>query len=82
MGLYNTSDFWSRCTGAHCSGPYAIHPYEQLYSLTRVFTLITLILNMLAFDSSSPINCQVCISPITSFARAKRKLLGKVMGYL
>ncbi|KAN0129164.1 hypothetical protein V8E53_013035 [Lactarius tabidus] len=32
-----------------------------IYSITRVSTLIAVILNMLGFDSSSPINCQVWI---------------------
>ncbi|KAF8261251.1 hypothetical protein EI94DRAFT_1833425 [Lactarius quietus] len=32
-----------------------------IHSLTRVCTLITLILNMVAFDSSGPINCQAWI---------------------
>ncbi|KAN0141798.1 hypothetical protein V8E53_000260 [Lactarius tabidus] len=32
-----------------------------IYSLARVCTLIAVILNMLAFDSSTPINCQVGI---------------------
>ncbi|KAN0141800.1 hypothetical protein V8E53_000262 [Lactarius tabidus] len=39
-------------------------PYRRtiwLYSLTRVCTLITLILNILAFDSSAPINCQLWV---------------------
>jgi hypothetical protein len=32
-----------------------------IYSLTRVCTLIAVILTMLAFDSSSPINCQLWV---------------------
>ncbi|KAN0141802.1 hypothetical protein V8E53_000264 [Lactarius tabidus] len=39
-------------------------PYRKtilLYSLTRVCTLISLILNMIASDSSAPINCQLWV---------------------
>lgn len=46
--------------------PSAGHPSEKIYSFTRVCTLITLILNMVGFDSSIPINCQVrIISPVS-----------------
>ena len=51
--------------------PGTDHPSEKVYSFTRVCTLITVILNMLALDSSSPIDCQVrIISPGSSYARA------------
>ncbi|KAF8261249.1 hypothetical protein EI94DRAFT_821028 [Lactarius quietus] len=39
-------------------------PYRRtiwVYSLTRMCTLIAVILNMLGFDSSSPINCEVWV---------------------
>ena len=63
--------------------PGADHPSEKLYSLTRVCTLISVILNMLALDSYSPINCQVCIiSPGSPYTRADRQYLDKAMGYL
>ncbi|KAN0141805.1 hypothetical protein V8E53_000267 [Lactarius tabidus] len=39
-----------------------------IYSMTRVCTLIAAILNMLAFDSSSPINCQLWVIFEATFA--------------
>ena len=51
--------------------------------MTRVCTLVSVILNMLAFDTSSPINCQVCILSLgSSKPRPDRKRLGKALGYL
>lgn len=51
--------------------------------MTRVSTLVTVILNMLALDTSTPINCQVrIISPGFSYARADTKSFGKVMDYI
>ena len=51
--------------------PGANHPSEKIYSFTRVCTLISVILNMLALDSSRPIDCQVrIVSPGPSYARA------------
>jgi hypothetical protein len=35
----------------------------QVHSLTRVATLLAVIVNMIGFDSASPINCQV--SPVS-----------------
>jgi hypothetical protein len=31
----------------------------QIYSITRIATLLSIILNMVGFDSTAPINCQV-----------------------
>ena len=42
--------------------------FEQIYSLTRVCTLIAVVLNLVALDASSPINCQVCF--MSSYTRA------------
>lgn len=51
--------------------------------MTRVSTLVTVILNMLALDTSTPINCQVrIISLSSSYARADAKCFGKVMDYI
>ena len=32
----------------------------QIYSLTRVATLMAIILTMVGLDNTKPINCQVC----------------------
>ena len=41
-----------------------IEPYlQQLYSIARVSTLLAVILNMIGFDVTTPINCQV--SPVS-----------------
>jgi hypothetical protein len=43
---------------------------------------MAVIVNMLGFDSSAPINCQVrIIFPGFSYARADPNYLGKGMGY-
>ena len=39
----------------------------QLYSLTRVATLLFVILGMLGFDSTRPINCQVSPAPNVAY---------------
>ena len=52
MGL---SNFWVAIHGVR--KPYV----DQVYSLTRVSTLIATVLNMVGFDSSVPINCRVRI---------------------
>ena len=63
--------------------PGVDHPTEKIYSLTRLCTLISVILNMLALDSSNSINCQVrIISPGSSHTRADRQCLDIAMGYL
>jgi hypothetical protein len=51
--------------------------------MTHVCTLVAVILNMLAFDTSSRLNCQVrIISPGSSDARADAKCFGKAMDHL
>ena len=63
--------------------PYVDHLSEQVYSLTRVSTLIAVILNILGFDSSVPINCQVrIIFPGFPYARADPNYLGQGLDYL
>jgi hypothetical protein len=39
-----------------------------IYSFTRLCTLISVILNMLALDSSSPINCQLWVIFLATFS--------------
>ena len=51
--------------------------------MTRLSTLIHVILNMFGLDSSVQINCQVrIIFPGFSYTRADPNYLGKGMGYL
>ena len=51
--------------------------------MTRMSTLIAVIVNMLGFDSSVPIHCQVrIIFPGFSYARADLNYLGQGMDYI
>ena len=48
----------------------------QVYSLTRVSTLLAVAVNMIGFDTTSPINCQVSLSPMSAF------LYNALIGYI